>query len=82
MEGKRVIYIVSFLYYIQDKAWEGSENKEEAWMQMFDVVRLHLVANLIKHCDRCFFMIFTAFPGFSLDITEETETYNIDPRRG
>jgi hypothetical protein len=37
MEGKRVIYIVSFLYYIQDKAWEGSENKEEAWMQMFDV---------------------------------------------
>lgn len=53
MEGKRVIYIVSFLYYIQDKAWEGSENKEEASMQMFDVVRLHLVANLVKHCDRC-----------------------------
>ena len=77
MEGKRVIHIASFLYYIQDKAWEGSETKEEAWMQMFDVVRLHLVANLIKHCDRCFFMIFTAFPGFSLDITEET--YNIDP---
>ena len=30
MEGKRVIHIVSFLYYIQDKAWEGSENKEES----------------------------------------------------
>jgi hypothetical protein len=30
MEGSRRIYIVSFLYYIQEKAWEGSENHEEA----------------------------------------------------
>jgi hypothetical protein len=36
MEGKRVIHIVRFLYYIQEKAWEGSENNEEAWTQMFD----------------------------------------------
>jgi len=31
MEGKRVIHIVSFLYYIQEKAWEGSENNEVMW---------------------------------------------------
>ena len=73
IKGKRVIHIVSFLYYIQEKVWEGSENKEEAWMQIFDVVQLR--RQIIKCCD--FFMIFTAFPGFSLDITEET--YNIDP---
>jgi hypothetical protein len=40
IKGKRVIHIVSFLYYIQEKVWEGSENNEEAWMQIFDVVRL------------------------------------------
>jgi hypothetical protein len=74
IKGKRVIHIVSFLYYyIQEKVWEGSENNEEAWMQIFDVVQLR--RQIIKCCD--FFMIFTAFPGFSLGITEET--YNIDP---
>jgi hypothetical protein len=37
MEGKSVIHIViSFLYCIEEKAWEGSENNEEAWMQCFD----------------------------------------------
>jgi len=73
IKGKRVIRIVSFLYYIQEKVWEGSENNEEAWMQIFDVVQLR--RQIVKRCD--FFMDFTAFPGFSLDITEET--YNIDP---
>jgi len=33
-------HIVRFLYYIQEKAWEGSENNEEAWTQMFDAVQL------------------------------------------
>jgi len=73
IKGKRVVHIVSFLYYIQEKVWEGSENNEEAWMQIFDVVQLR--RQIVKRCD--FFMDFTAFPGFSLDITEET--YNIDP---
>ena len=68
-----MIHIVSFLYYIQEKVWEGSENNEEAWMQIFDVVQPR--RQIVKRCD--FFMVFTGFPGFSLDITEET--YNIDP---
>jgi hypothetical protein len=68
-----MIHIVSFLYYIQEKVWEGSENNEEAWMQIFDVAQLR--RQIVKRYD--FFMVFTAFPGLSLDITEET--YNIDP---
>jgi hypothetical protein len=68
-----MIHIVSFLYYIQEKVWEGSENNEEAWMQIFDVVQPR--RQIVKRCD--FFVVFTGFPGFSLDITEET--YNIDP---
>jgi hypothetical protein len=52
---------------------EGSENNEEAWMQIFDVVQLR--RQIVKRCE--FFMVFTTFPGFSLDITEET--YKIDP---
>ena len=39
----------------------------------FDVVRLR--QQIVKCCN--FFMIFTAFPGFSLGITEET--YDIHP---
>ena len=46
---------------------------KEAWMQIFDVVQLR--RQIVKRYD--FFMVFTAFPGLSLDITEET--YNIDP---
>ena len=61
------------MYYIQEKVWEGSENNKEAWMKIFDVVQLR--RQIVKCCD--FFMVFTAFPGFSLEITEET--YNIDP---
>jgi hypothetical protein len=71
IKGKRVIHIVSFLYYIQEKVWEGNENNEEAWIPIFDVDR----PAEAKCCD--FFVIFTTFPGFSLGITEET--YNIDP---
>jgi hypothetical protein len=29
MEGKRGIRIVIFLYYIQEKGWEGGGNHEE-----------------------------------------------------
>ena len=68
-----MVHIVSFLYYIQEK---GSENNEEAWMQIFDVVQLR--RQIVKRCD--FFMDFTAFPGFSLDITEET--YNLSGEGG
>ena len=49
--GKRVIHIVSFLYYIQEKGWEGSENNEEAWMQIFYVVTNHQMLRLHDfHC--------------------------------
>ena len=44
-------------------------------MQIFDVVPLIDRRQIVKPCG--FFMVFTAFPGFSLDITKET--YNIDP---
>ena len=36
MEGKRGIRIVTFLYYIQEKGWEGGGNLEEVTVTMFD----------------------------------------------
>ena len=75
IKGKRVIHIVSFLYYIQEKVWESSENNEEAWMQNFDVVQLR--RQIV--CD--FFMVFTALiPRLFLGHNGgNLVTYNIDP---
>jgi hypothetical protein len=39
MEGKRGIRIVIFLYYIQEKGWEGGGNLEEVTVTMFDGVK-------------------------------------------
>jgi hypothetical protein len=68
MEGKRVIHItISFLYYIEEKVWEGSETiMKKLGCKYFDVDQLSCLLPVIKHRDCCFFMIFVAFPGFFL----------------
>ena len=70
IKGKRVIHIVSFLYYIQEKVWEGSENNEEAWMQIFDVVQLSLATNCqtlrLLHGFHCLPRLFLGYNGGNL----------------
>ena len=72
MEGNGGIYIVSFLRYIQGKSWEGSEIHEE--VATFDNLSPQL--DHIKNLHPCFFIVFTTFPDFFLDIVQET--YNMD----
>jgi hypothetical protein len=58
MEGKRGVRIVIFLYYIQEKGWEGGGNLEEVTVTMFDGVKPEATkreTTLLRRID-CFFI--------------------------